>query len=379
MATQTIKTLSNKERLDWLRLIRTENVGPVTFRHLLDRFGDAGSALSKLPELAKRGGRTRPLRPYPKGDAEREVTAVEALGGRFIASIEPDYPKALRALEDAPPIIMVRGHPHLLDRPTIGIVGARNASANGSKFAERIGRELGDAGVTIVSGMARGIDTAAHRGSLPTGTVACLAGGLDHVYPEENRELFHRIGETGVLFTETAIGSTITARHFPRRNRLISGLSLGLLVVEASHRSGSLITARLAAEQGREVFAVPGSPMEPRSEGTNSLIRDGATLVRGVQDILEVLDDLVRQPLREPDRDLFSLNVPTVEPGEAENEKMRRDVLSALTTEPTLVDDLVRHCQYPLPSILAVLLDLELAGSVRRVPGNRVERIDRRS
>lgn len=363
--------LSANDRLDWLRLIRTENVGPVTFRDLLRRFPTAGEALARLPDLARRGGRTRALKPTPKAVAERELAALEAVGGRLLTWADADYPAALMAIDGAPPVLSVVGHPHLLGRPALGIVGARNGSLNGMRLAERFAAAVGEAGFTIVSGLAKGIDTAAHRGSLATGTVACVAGGVDVIYPQENARLYASIGEAGCLVSEVAFGQAPTARHFPRRNRLISGLALGVLVVEATERSGSLITARLANEQGREVFAVPGSPLDPRSAGPNRLIRDGAQLVDAPEQIVETLSALIDRPIAEPPGAGFTGTQPLGDVTEDEVADARAAVLEALSATPTPVDDLLRHCQYPQPVIQAALLDLELAGRVRRDFGNR--------
>lgn len=258
--------LTDAERLDWIRLIRTENVGPITFHRLMEQYGSAAKALDMLPELARRGGRSKPLRVAPKAEAEREVQANRRFGARLICACEPDYPEPLAAVDDAPPVISVAGHAHLLRRRAVAIVGARNASLNGKKFAESLARDLGEAGLLVVSGLARGIDTAAHAGSIASGTAAVLAGGIDVVYPPENEGLYRDIMALGVVVAESPIGTQPQARHFPRRNRLISGLSLGVLVVEAALRSGSLITARMALEQGREVMAVPGSPLDPRCQ-----------------------------------------------------------------------------------------------------------------
>ncbi|HSK40776.1 MAG TPA: DNA-processing protein DprA, partial [Arenibaculum sp.] len=262
------RPLSERERVDWLRLIRSENVGPVTFFRLVERFGDAGAALDALPSLAKRGGRTAPLRVCGRSDAERELAANLRAGARLVAACEPDFPGPLAALDDCPPMISVRGSGHLLHQPAVALVGARNASLNGRRMAGRMACDLGEAGYLVVSGLARGIDAAAHEGALAHGTAAVVAGGIDVIYPEENRELHGRIGEAGVLVAEMPVGTHPQARHFPRRNRIISGLSLAVVVIEAAPRSGSLITARMAADQGREVFAVPGSPLDPRCQGT---------------------------------------------------------------------------------------------------------------
>ena len=261
------RPLTPSERIDWLRLIRSENVGPVTFYQLLSRFGTAQAALEALPEIARRGGRQRPLTIASKAAAERELGQLAAAGAQLVAWGEPLYPSALAAIEDAPPLVSVLGQTQLMARAAVAIVGARNASANGRRFARDMALQLGGRGLIVVSGLARGIDAAAHEGALPTGTIAVLAGGIDTTYPEENRELQAAIAERGVLIAEMPIGTTPQARHFPRRNRIISGLALGVVVVEAAVGSGSLITARFALDQGREVFAVPGCRSIPAAAG----------------------------------------------------------------------------------------------------------------
>lgn len=372
--TQPRRTLTDAERLDWLRLIRTENVGPITFHRLLDQYGSARAALDALPELAKRGGRTKPLRVASKAEVEREFAANRRVGARLLCACEPDYPEPLAAVDDAPPVISVLGHAHLLKRRAVALVGARNASLNGKKFAERIARELGEAGFLVVSGLARGIDTAAHAGALGTGTAAVVAGGIDVVYPPENDRLYRDIVQQGVVVAESAIGTQPQARHFPRRNRLISGLSLGVLVVEAAMRSGSLITARMALEQGREVMAVPGSPMDPRCEGTNNLIRQGATLVASADDVIRALENLSPPAVRERQGDLFVASRPA-EPDESELAAARAVILENLGHAPVAIDELVRGCQLSAPVVLTVVLELELAGRVQRQPGNQVNLI----
>jgi DNA processing protein len=294
------RPLNPSERLDWLRLIRTENVGPVTFYQLLSRFGSAGAALEALPGLATRGGRHVPLAPYPKSFAERELAVAEKAGIALIAWGEPDYPEALAAVDDAPPLIALRGRRELLRRRAIAIVGARNASANGRRLARDIAGDLGQHGLAVASGLARGIDAAAHLGALPSGTVAVVAGGVDIVYPEENRELYEAIAENGAIIAEPPLRTVPQARHFPRRNRLISGLALGVVVVEAAARSGSLITARYALDQGRDIFAVPGSPLDPRCRGTNDLIRRGAHLTESAEDVLQQYSNETLAPRRSP-------------------------------------------------------------------------------
>ncbi|MEE8535213.1 MAG: DNA-processing protein DprA [Kiloniellales bacterium] len=366
--------LSQAERLCWLRLIRSENVGPITFRQLVARFGSAQAALEALPELAKRGGRRRPIRIGGRAAAERELAAFEALGAQTVALCEPDYPPALAALDDAPPFLGVLGHPHLLRRKSIAVVGARNASANGRRLARQIAAELGQGGLVVVSGLARGIDAAAHRGGLETGTVAVVAGGLDIVYPEENADLHHEIVAQGALVSEMPPGTVPQGRHFPRRNRLISGMSLGTLVVEAAPRSGSLITARLALDQGREVFAVPGSPLDPRARGCNYLIRDGALLVERAADILQALEGPLRTPVDEPPALDFRAAAP-LRLEESEIEAARRTVEDLLGPTPVTVDEVIRQCQVSPAVVRTVLLELELAGRAERHPGNRIAMI----
>src|SRR5215213_10150545 len=295
--------LTEEQRLDWLRLIRPESVGPRTFRALVNKYGGAGAALEALPDLARQGGR-RALKVTTRSEAERELAAATRMGVRFVAMGEPDYPKTLQAIDTAPPLIAVRGAGPVLSRPAVAIVGSRNASAAGLTFAERLARQLGEAGYVVVSGLARGIDTRAHRATLATKTVAVLAGGQDRVYPAENQTLLEEIVDMGgAVISEMPLGWEPRGRDFPRRNRVVSGLSYGVVVVEAARRSGSLITARFALEQGREVFAVPGSPLDPRAEGTNDLIREGATLCAGIEHVTSVLEPLIASGPR-PDTDV---------------------------------------------------------------------------
>jgi DNA processing protein len=364
------RELNSAERLDWLRLIRTENVGPVTFRHLLRRFGSAAAALAALPDLARRGGRAQPLKVHPKAAAEREMAELERFGGRLIGFTEPDFPAPLAAIDDSPPLLSFKGQAALLARPTLAIVGARNASANGRLIAGRLAREIGAAGYAIASGLARGIDAAAHEAALETGTVAVVAGGLDVIYPPENEALYHAIAERGALIAEMPVGTVPQARHFPRRNRLISGLSLGVVIVEAALRSGSLITARFALEQGREVFAVPGSPLDPRSAGANGLIREGALLVESAADVIAALS-AQKPPLSARDEPRFAA-APAGDPGEQEVAAARPVLLELLSPEPVAVDELLRACPFSPAAVQTALLELELAGRLARHPGNRV-------
>jgi DNA processing protein len=362
------RQLTSDERVQWLRLARTPNVGPVTFKQLLSRFGSAAAALAEVPFLARRGGGEAPKIP-DETSIRREVEALAALGGGFIACVEADYPKGLAAMEAPPPLIAVLGHPVVLKKEAVAIVGARNASALGRKLAGRLANDLGEAGLAVVSGLARGIDTAAHEGALPHGTVAVVAGGVDVVYPPENQGLYARIVAEGAVISEIPLGEQPQGRHFPRRNRLISGLARGVIVVEAAEGSGSLITARFALQQNREVFAVPGSPLDPRAKGTNRLLREGAVLVETAGDVLAVLQPILGRGFDETTEE----NAPPPEDvSEDEIGRVRAAVTEALGPAPVRVDDLIRLCNAPAMAVLSVLLELELAGKLARHPGNAV-------
>jgi len=373
---QTPRELTDVERLDWLRLIRSENVGPVTFFELMRHFGSAGDALQALPDLARRGGRRGGLRVGSRAAAEREVDALRAIGARFVALGEPDYPQPLAAIADPPPLLSMTGHGHLLNKRIVAIVGARNASASGNRFARRIAGDLGAADYVVASGLARGIDTSAHEGALATGTVAVVAGGIDVVYPPENEDLLARIAEGGVVIAEMPPGTVPQGRHFPRRNRVIAGVSLGTVVIEAAQRSGSLITARLAGEQGRDVFAVPGSPLDPRCRGSNNLIRQGAVLTESAADVVEVLESGFGRPAAEPAGPLFGAP-PQAPIDEATLDAARRDVLEKLGPTPVTVDEIIRQCQVTPSVVLTVLLELELAGRLDRHSGGQVSLVIR--
>jgi DNA processing protein len=363
------RTLSPREKIDWLRLFRSENVGPITFHKLIARFGNASEAIDRVPELAARGGRKNPIKLASAEVAEKELAAVEAIGGMILASCEPDYPIALAATEDAPPVLSVLGRREILNSPRmLAMVGSRNASLNGRQFAERMARDCGQAGFTIVSGLARGIDAAAHRGSLPTGTVAVLGCCISHCYPEDNRELYEAIKEKGAIVSECPFGTPPAAHQFPKRNRVISGLSEGVLVVEAVQNSGSLITARMALEQGREVFAVPGSPLDPRSAGSNNLLRQGARLAENAQDILTELQGNASR-FAEPPADFGDFEGQS---SEQDVEQARKKLLETLGPTPLRLDDVIRDLNLSVPSILAALLELELAGKAQRLPGGTV-------
>jgi DNA processing protein len=372
----TEQPLDPAEKLARIRLARTQHVGPVTFHALIGRFGSARAALAALPDLAQRGGRRAPLRIAGVADAERELDAHARLGAQLVACGEAGYPAPLAALEDAPPLLTVRGDVGLLGRRCVAIVGARNASVNGRRFAEMLARELGAAGLCVVSGLARGIDGAAHHGALEHGTIGVVGGGADVVYPREHAALQDAVATRGAVVAESPLGTEPRAHHFPRRNRVISGLSLGVVVVEAALKSGSLITARFAADQGREVFAVPGSPLDPRCRGTNGLIRDGAHLVESAADVLEVLAPLhagggVSTPRAAPPPRPEHLDPA----GEIDLDGARAAVLEMLDPHPVPVDELVRRCQLSPAALMTALLELELAGRVLRHSGNRVARV----
>ncbi|HXF87288.1 MAG TPA: DNA-processing protein DprA [Xanthobacteraceae bacterium] len=356
--------LTDEQRLDWLQLIRSENVGPRTFRALINHCGSARAALEALPELARRGGASKPAAICPREAAEREMTLAHRLGNAFVALGEPEYPPRLRMIDDPPPLIAVRGNLAVLGAPMVAMVGARNASAAGIKFAERLAAELA-ADFVIVSGLARGIDAAAHRASLNSGTVAVLAGGHDRIYPAEHAELLGAILERGAALTEMPLGWEPRARDFPRRNRLISGLALGVIIVEAARRSGSLITAHFALEQGREVFAVPGSPLDPRAEGSNGLLKQGATLVTEAADVLSALKPILGRPIEcpaaEPER--------TAPPASEPNQDDRVRVLTLLGPTPVAIDDLIRLSGTSPAVVRTVLLELELAGRIEHHGG----------
>ena len=359
------------DRIARLRLARSEGVGPRTWQRLMAHFGTAAEALEGMPGMSARGGRRRPLAPGSARDAEAELAALEVLGGRMIFAGDPDYPEALAAIPDPPPAPSVLGDAARLAGPAVGMVGMRNGSAAGRRFARKLAADLGAAGVVVVSGMARGIDTAAHEGSLATGSVAVLAGGVDMPYPRENEGLYRRLVEDGAVVSDQPLGTVATARHFPPRNRIVSGLSLGVAVVEANLRSGSLITARLANEQGRIVFAVPGSPLDPRAAGPNDLLRQGAVLAANAEDVLAVIEGMAR-PARPPPETAAE---PLVPPPEEVDDSARGIVVSRLGHAPVTVDELVRECQLSAASVQTVLLELELAGRVSRQPGNRVSLI----
>lgn len=353
--------------VDRLRLIRTPGIGPVAFRQLLLRFGSAEAALQAIPDLARRGGGKTPT-VFARDKAEREIEAVEKIGARYLALGQGLYPRALAELEDAPPLVTARGNVALLDRPMVAIVGARNASAAACRFARGLAHDLGQEGVTVVSGLARGIDSAAHDGSLESGTIAVIAGGVDIVYPPENEARQKNIAERGLLIAEMPPGTEPRARHFPYRNRIIAGLAAGTVVIEAAPQSGSLITARLAAEAGREVMAVPGSPLDPRAQGCNQLIRDGATLIQSAIDVLESIRSL-NGKVASPERPFE--HAPRLASADAEPD-IRVRVEELLGPSPVPVDEIVRLSGAEPGVVQLVLLELDLAGRLDRHAGNKV-------
>ncbi len=354
-------------------LIRSENVGPATFRDLINHFGTAGAALEALPELAKHGGTAAKIRVATRDSAEKELEAAQRAGARFIGMGEPDYPSILRGIANPPPLICIRGDVAPGQRTGVGIVGSRNASITGMKLTGRIAGELGERGQTVISGLARGIDTAAHKASLESGTIAVFAGGIDRPFPEENIPLADEIAaKGGALISEMPMGWKPRNIDFPRRNRLIAGLSLGVLVVEAARRSGSLITARMANETGRMVFAVPGSPLDPRAAGTNHLIKQGATLVTSADDVIDALSPVggIEPQLPfdagEEGEDYMPESTTDL------TENVRQRIVSALGPTPTDIDDIVRLTAATLGEVQLVLLELDLAGRLERHSSNRV-------
>ena len=343
---------------------------------MLRRFGSARAALDVVAQLARRGERSQTVTPVTRAAAEAELAALSRVGARMICWGEPLYPGALAAIEDAPPLLTVLGRAELLDRPIVAIVGARNASAIGRRISRDLAASLGEAGIVVVSGLARGIDAAAHLGALETGSVAVVAGGVDVVYPEENRGLYEALARQGAILAELPLGTEPQARHFPRRNRIISGMALGVVVVEAAARSGSLITARFALEQGRDVFAVPGSPLDPRCRGCNDLLRRGAILTENAEDVLSQLAAQLRGAPPPPARSAPTMTTtdrPGIEPGHPDADDNGLDmILQSLGPTPVAVDELVRQCHLSAAAVATLLLELELAGRVERHPGNLV-------
>lgn len=359
--------ITETDRIDRLRLIRSDNVGPRTFNALIAHFGSARAALEHLPELARRGGASRSGRIFGEAQAQAEIAAGEKIGVTLVAPEEAAYPPRLATLDDAPPLLGVRGGREMMSRPMIAIVGSRNASGAGLKFAGQLARDLGDAGFIVISGLARGIDQAAHRATIESGTIAVLAGGHDKIYPPEHGELLAALLDRGGAISEMPLGHVPRAHDFPRRNRLISGAALGVVVIEAAHRSGSLITARMAAEQGREVFAVPGSPLDPRAAGTNDLIKQGAALVTDASDVINAIQPILARPIvldaREDDDDPLDFEI---------DPDVRSRIVALLGPSPVSLDDLIRMSSLSPALVRTVLLELELAGRLERHGGGLV-------
>jgi len=361
------KLLKNEDTLlDWLQLARSENVGPLTFHHLLQRYGTAAQALEALPSLAAQGGLKRPLKIISRSDVEKELDATRSFGATLVTLEDPLYPPLLRHSDGAPPLLTVKGRLDLLQAPLFAIVGARNASAMGKKMAHMLAIDLGQRGWVITSGLARGIDTSAHYGSFQTGTIAVLAGGIDHIYPQENETLYAKIAETGVLIAESPFGTHPQATFFPKRNRIISGISRCVLVVEAALKSGSLITAKYALEQGRDVLAIPGHPLDPRARGCNQLIKNGAILVETIQDIDQEISPTSSLHIQENDN-AYEAPFPS-----SSLDTVRHLLNENLSFIPINVDELIRECQLQASDVWIVLLEMEIAGRLERHPGGKV-------
>lgn len=358
---------NNSELLSVLRLANTENVGPITYRQLLQKFGTAEAALDAIPRIAASGGK-KELKIPSQQWAELQLEKASELGVKLVTLEDSEYPTFLKSIEAAPPVLYLKGKLDLLFKPSISMVGSRNASLNGIKFTQELSEDLGSKGYAVVSGLAMGIDAAAHKGALETGTIAVLGCGVDCVYPKENEALQHEIAEQGLLMSEFSLGVAPISHHFPRRNRIIAALTLGCVVVEARANSGSMITARNAADYGRDVFAVPGFPYDPRSEGPNQLLTDGATLVRGVEDILE---HITHNPLvvKEFDPKKYFPQPSAITVSMA---NMKGKVTDLISTAPIDIDSIVQHTQLPVPYVWDVILELEISGKVERLSGNKV-------
>ena len=367
------RSIDPAERGAWLRLIRTRRVGPHSFWSLLDRFETAKAALAALPELSRQGGAKQPLQPFAADLAEQEYRALRDLGGHLLVAVDGVFPPLLRQINDPPPVLSVRGNPDLLAQPSVAMVGARNASTNGQRFAAALAESLGAEGFSLTSGLARGIDAAVHNATVEDGqTVAVVAGGVDIIYPREHEELYQHLIDRAVVVAEMPLGMQPTARHFPHRNRIIAGIAAATVVVEAAERSGSLITARYAADFSREVCAVPGNPLDPRAAGTNQLLRDGAALICTAQDVLDCLPPI--QTLHEP-KTVKSGAQPLTKLADDDVRAARDSLLKCLGPTPCSIDELFRECQVPARLGAAALVELELGGTVERTAGNLVCRL----
>ncbi|MEN8236718.1 MAG: DNA-processing protein DprA [Pseudomonadota bacterium] len=361
--------ITDSERLAWVQLARTSKIGPSTHKKLIQRFGSAQAALKAIPELPQ----TKHLKLCSQAEVEQEFTAHENFGAQLLLSCNPAYPMSLKAIHDAPPVLSIYGQVELLHKPCLAIVGARNASLNSKHFAKMIAEDLGRNGWIIVSGLARGIDTFAHKGALATGTMAILAGGVDHIYPQDNTTLYHAIAKDGLIISEAPFAAGPQSHFFPRRNRIISGLSQGVVVVEAAKKSGSLITANNALEQGREVFAVPGSPLDPRSQGTNTLIQQGASLVQSWEDICKELSPTTKiTNYNTHTTDSSTQNEDFLPTGGEKLDATCKKILENLSTTPVILDELARQCCISPEQVLWGTLELELAGKAQRLPGNQI-------
>ncbi|WP_238379803.1 DNA-processing protein DprA [Celeribacter ethanolicus] len=360
-----------EDRADWLRLLRSRRVGVSTFYRLMQEHGSARIALDALPQIARNAG-VAEYQICPKGVIEAELRAGRKTGARLILRTDDNYPALLALIEDAPPALWVKGDLSLLERPVLAVVGARNASSLGTRFARTLSRDLGAEGFAIASGLARGIDTSAHEAALDTGTIAVLAGGLDEIYPAENTALYHSIAEQGLLISEQPFGMKPFARHFPMRNRIVSGLSPATIVVEAAARSGSLLTAGNALDQGREVMAVPGHPFDARSAGCNILLRDGATLIRCARDVIDALavaSPLAQTAMETPDMAIPVPEAPQESRNLADHVALHREILARLAGAPLPEDDLIRDIGLAADRVSSEILNLELEGRIFRKPG----------
>ncbi len=361
-------TITSQEKLSWLRLARSENVGRSTFFRLIEIFGSPAKALEHLHELAQRGGISRKIRIFSQGEAQRELTLSEKFGAEILLFCDENYPRLLRAIPDPSPILTIKGDAELFKSDCIAIVGSRNASFNGISFAKKIALELGQYSIVTVSGMARGIDTAVHEASILSGTIAVIAGGIDNVYPSENDALYKEVMRRGLLISESPFGAPPKGGNFVQRNRLISGLALAVIVVEAGVKSGSLITARFAAEQGREVFAVPGSPFDPRCQGANRLIKDGSNMLESIDDVINELANMKARfadvgYLRETDGEEFEAPLQKI-PSDADIEKIREEILEKLSFVPTEIEDIISNLRLPARAVNIALVQLELAEKI---------------
>ncbi len=370
------KLVTQQERISWLRLCRSQNVGAKTFISLVNIYGSATEALEHIRVLASKGGAQREIVVPSTSEVEAEFEKVEKYGASIVMSCDAGYSKMLLATADCPAVITVKGNKDLLNTNAVGIVGARNASINGCNFAKRIAIEFCERNLCIVSGLAKGIDTAAHKGAKSKQNIAVIAGGIDHIYPKENQKLYEAIAEEGLIIAELPIGSAPVAKHFPQRNRIISGLSQAIVVVEAAENSGSLITAKYAQLQGRKVFAVPGSPLDERCAGTNGLIKKGSVLMQSARDVLEYLENMPKNLT------LFSdvandFGHPSIKiPDEVLLDEFRKNVVESLSYSPTSLDDIISTLGIPMPILNLLIVELELAGKVERLFGNKIVRID---